>query len=237
MKTLNQWYLQILLALLSLCTIGIYLLFKNQTYYEFLLWNLFLAWIPNLFALGAYFLHPLKPFASRKILILVLGLAWLLFLPNAPYIVTDFIHLTILKNSYMPKKTWSINYWYDLFTIFLFAWNGLLLGCSSMYMIHVIAMKSWGRVLSWLLIIATSLLSGYGILLGREYRLNSWDALMNMKIVSILQRSLHKDAFIFCLLVGFVILTVYATFYILINGVGSSKLAEEKINASSPSSR
>lgn len=228
MKTLNQWYLQILLALLSFFTIAIYLLLKNQTYYEFLLWNLFLAWIPNLFALAACFLHARKPSVSGNVLMLVFGLAWLLFLPNAPYIITDFIHLTLLKDSYIRNKTWTLAYWNDLFTIFLFAWNGLLLGCSSMYMIHSILMKRWGRFISWLLIIATSLLSGYGILLGREYRLNSWDVLVNLKIVRILQQSLHKDAFIFCLLVGFVILTVYATFYLLINGAGSSKLAKDE---------
>lgn len=97
-----------------------------------------------------------------------------------------------------------------------------------MYMIHVIMMERWGRVISWLLMIVTSLLSGYGILLGREYRLNSWDALLDINIVRTLQESIHREAMIFCVLVGFVIFAMYATFYLLINGIGSSRLATYK---------
>ncbi|MBA2943992.1 DUF1361 domain-containing protein [Paenibacillus sp. CGMCC 1.16610] len=228
MKTINHWVLQLLLALLSLSTIGIYLIFKNQTYFEFLNWNLFLAWIPNFFALLAYLLHLRRPSVAVQLLTFIFGLAWLLFLPNAPYIITDFIHLTLLKDLYITKKAWSMSFWNDFFTIFLYAWNGLLLGCSSMYMIHLILMKHWGHILSWFLMILTSLLSGYGILLGREYRLNSWDALLSLDIVDTLQKSIHKEAIIFCVLVGFVILAMYATFYLLINGIGSSKVAVYK---------
>lgn len=228
MKTINQWILQLLLALLSLSTIGIYYFFKNQTYFEFLNWNLFLAWIPNLFALLTYLLHLRRPSVIVHIFMVIFGLGWLLFLPNAPYIITDFLHLTLLKDLYIIKKAWDMAYWNDFFTIFLYAWNGLLLGCSSMYMIHVVMMKHWGHIISWFLMIVTSLLSGYGILLGREYRLNSWDALLDIDIVNTLEKSIHKEAIIFCVLVGFVNLAMYATFYLLINGIGSSKLATSK---------
>lgn len=223
MKTLNQWYLQLFLILLSFFTIAIYLLFKNQTYFEFLIWNLFLAWIPNIIALAAYFIHIRKSTILINIILLGFGLAWLLFLPNSPYVTTDLIHLTILKDSYEQKGTLSFAFWYDFFIIFLFAWNGLFLGCSSMYTIQLIVREKFNLFISWLIISLTSLLSGYGILLGREYRLNSWDALFNQGIFGILQESLNREALLFCLLAGFVILAVYVTFYLLINGIGNSK--------------
>lgn len=228
MRTLNQWYLQLMLVALTLLTIAVYLLFKNQTYYEFLLWNLFLAWLPNLLALGASFVHTRRTTIFEKMLLTLLGLAWLLFLPNSPYIVTDFIHLTILKDTYVLNEWYRVTYWYDFFIIFLFAWSGFMLGCSSMYMMQVIIREKLGRTLSWLMILAVSLLSGYGILLGREYRLNSWDALLNLKILGIVRDSLNKESLIFCTLVGFVILVVYAAFYLLINGIAGSKLAAQR---------
>ncbi|MDF2648669.1 MAG: hypothetical protein K0Q73_4474 [Paenibacillus sp.] len=230
MKTLNHWYLNLFLILLSSSTVGVYFLFKNQTYFEFLLWNLFLAWIPYILAAAAYFIHTRKSTIFRKFILIVIGLAWLLFLPNSPYVITDFIHLTILKDSYVQKGTLSFAYWYDFFIIFLFAWNGLLLGYSSMYMIQRIWKERFNHVVSWLVISLTALLSGYGILLGREYRLNSWDALLNSGILGILRETLNHEAFLFCWLVGFVIMTVYVTFYVLVNGIGSSRNSSTYIN-------
>ncbi|WP_261302024.1 DUF1361 domain-containing protein [Paenibacillus andongensis] len=223
MKTLNHWYLHLFLILLSLSTVGIYFLFKNQTYFEFLVWNLFLAWIPYILAVLAHFIHTRRSMILKKIILIFVGLAWLLFLPNSPYVITDLIHLTILKDSYVQKGTLSFTYWYDFFVIFLFAWNGLLLGCSSMYMIQKIWKERFNPFVSWLIITLTALLCGYGILLGREYRLNSWDALLNSGILEILRETLHQEAFVFCLLVGFVIMTVYVTFYVLVNSINGSR--------------
>jgi len=72
----------------------------------FLVWNLFLAWIPLVYAFLAYRLHQSH---FNKLLIVpgIVGCAliWLLFLPNAPYLLTDLIHLRVIDNNL---------YWYDL---------------------------------------------------------------------------------------------------------------------------
>ncbi len=54
---------------------------------RFLVWKLFLAWIPLLWALWF-------AIARRTWALMVIGAAWLAFLPNGPYLVTDLIHLS-----------------------------------------------------------------------------------------------------------------------------------------------
>ncbi|NQX71229.1 DUF1361 domain-containing protein [Paenibacillus alba] len=227
MKTLNNRYLFIFLGLFSIITVGVYEFFKDQTYYEFLIWNLFLAWIPYLLALAASYIHKQKSTILQVILLLVFALGWLLFLPNSPYVLTDFIHLTIMKHTYAQNGNLTYRYWYDFYTIFLFAWNGLLLGCSSMYIMHLIARRMFNAFLSWIGIGVTSLLCGYGILLGREYRLNSWDALLDTNIWGVLRMTLSRESVLFCFVVGLVVLMVYATFYFIINGLGTNARSDQ----------
>ena len=53
---------------------------------KFLVWNLVLAWMPMVFAVAF-------DLVERRLWLLPLGLGWLAFLPNAPYLVTDLVHL------------------------------------------------------------------------------------------------------------------------------------------------
>jgi uncharacterized membrane protein len=78
--------------------------------YRFMIWNLFLAWIPFIMAFAAYRLHH----ARRQWGILIAGCAliWLLFLPNAPYLLTDLVHLRYRDDALV---------WYDLMLLLWFA--------------------------------------------------------------------------------------------------------------------
>ena len=60
--------------------------------YGTLIWNLFLAWLPLVFALFACEQSRKSEKFSWRLW--TLAGAWLLFFPNAPYIFTDLIHLT-----------------------------------------------------------------------------------------------------------------------------------------------
>src|SRR5262245_33382879 len=66
--------------------------YTGRTAYIWLGWNLILAWVPLLIALVIARRH--APGTRPSWLLSgVLGAVWLAFLPNAPYLVTDLIHL------------------------------------------------------------------------------------------------------------------------------------------------
>jgi len=129
----------------------------------FLIWNLFLAGIP--YAMSQLIKSNNWIKSTSTLLIMALSI-WLLFLPNAPYIITDLIHLNHINSNLI---------WFDALLIFVFAANGLLLAVLSMVDVHTILKEKWSNIVASLSIILISLLSGFGIYLGRYLRWNSWE--------------------------------------------------------------
>jgi len=134
--------------------------------FDFLIWNLFLAWMPYVLSLWIVSLcrSPQRrwwslPFAT---------IAWALFLPNAPYIMTDFGHLL------HPRR---FPFMYDMVTIFAFAWTGLLLGLTSLHLLQKEVRGAWGKLAAGTFVLGATLMTGMGIYLGRFLRWNSWDIL------------------------------------------------------------
>lgn len=138
---------------------------RGTTGFLFLIWNLFLAWIPYCLSLTLEKSH--RKFNS-KILTGLLLASWLLFFPNAPYILTDLLHLRFRA---------PIPHWYDVMLLASFAWTGLILGLLSLYEVQLFFRKRMGKVISWVLVLAAIFLCGFGIYLGRFLRWNSWDVL------------------------------------------------------------
>jgi uncharacterized membrane protein len=137
----------------------------GDAYYRFLVWNLILAWVPLGFAIAAY------SRARRRIdaLVAVLLVPWLLFFPNAPYLLTDFIHL-----GEGPAPLW-----YDALMLSAFAWTGLLLGFGSLYLVQLILRRAFGGPVAWLGVVGALGLASVGVYVGRFIRFNSWDALLH----------------------------------------------------------
>ena len=134
---------------------------------KWLVWNLFLAWLPLLGAFAAYNLHH-WPTRLRWLPIFGFAFLWLLFLPNAPYLITDIIHL---------KQSNTVPLWYDLITLVSFAWTGSFLGLVSLFLMQELVRRIIGRVASWLFVAGVLMLTGFGVYFGRFLRWNSWDAL------------------------------------------------------------
>lgn len=135
--------------------------------FGFLPWNLFLAWIPFMLALCVAVVHDR---GGPRLLLWSLGAGWLLFLPNAPYILTDFVHLDGAD---------GVPLWFDIGLIGIFAAIGLGLGLASLLIVHRVVQARAGRVAGWLVAVCSLGLSAVGIYLGRFPRFNSWDVLTN----------------------------------------------------------
>ncbi|MBV6439938.1 MAG: DUF1361 domain-containing protein [Haliscomenobacteraceae bacterium CHB4] len=136
--------------------------FRAPTFF-FLLWNLFLAWIPYLAALKV---EHLQRGGRRRFFVWFWLFVWLAFLPNAPYIITDFIHF---------RHRPPVPFWYDLVLFFTTASLGLTLGLLSLYEIHIVLKRWFSKTLANFLLLSTIGLCGFGVWLGRFQRWNSWD--------------------------------------------------------------
>ncbi len=135
--------------------------------YGFLGWNLFLAWLPLVFALLACDEH--RNGTGQNWRFYGFSGAWLLFFPNSPYILTDMIHL--------PARFYG-HFWVDLILILLCALTGLVLGFVSLFLMQGVVRRMAGRAASWVFIAGVTGLSGFGMYLGRFLRFNSWDIVL-----------------------------------------------------------
>ena len=151
----------------------------GSSYYRFLIWNLTLAWVPFALAVAAY------ARARRQIdaLVWVLLVPWLLFFPNAPYLLTDFIHL-----GEGPAPLW-----YDALMLSAFAWTGLLLGFGSLYLVQMILRRAFGPAVAWVGVLVALGLASVGVYVGRFIRFNSWDALLHPVAVAEVVREQLSD--------------------------------------------
>jgi len=151
---------------LSLSMLAVRTYFAERAQLIFYVWNLFLAWLPLLFALRFYRLDSTHPPRWRS-LALWAG-SWFLFFPNAPYIVTDLLHFDIRP---------PIPVWFDLIMMVSFAWTGLLLGYLSLFLMQEVVRRRRGAAWSWSFVAVMLMLASFGIYLGRFERWNSWDVL------------------------------------------------------------
>lgn len=143
--------------------------YSDTRSYLFLNWNLLLAWAPLLLAFLLWRLDRRR--GRRRLLMMTLVfVGWLLFLPNSPYIVSDLMHLTQRGN---------VPLWYDSIMLFSFAWNGLILGFVSLWIVQQVATRWLGQLAGWVLVMVTLTATGFGIYLGRFQRWNSWDVLVD----------------------------------------------------------
>lgn len=162
----------ILLAGATIFSVAIWRLrsdFSGSGRYGFLIWNLFLAWIPFLIS---YFTYTLT--LTRRWITLVIPMAaffWLIFFPNAPYILTDFQHLA------HPSSDLPV--WYDVMMLVWFAFTGVLLGMVSLFLMQEIIRREFGRWTGWAFVALVAGLSSAGVYMGRFLRWNSWDILRN----------------------------------------------------------
>jgi uncharacterized membrane protein len=125
--------------------------------------NLALAWVPYLCSLWAVASVERGTGSLRPMLIP--GVVWLVFFPNAPYLITDWLYVEHLSD----------HIWYSIAMFTVFSTAGLLLAIVSLYLMHTLVRVHLGRAAGCLVVGLAIGLSGLGVYLGRFLRLNSWD--------------------------------------------------------------
>ncbi len=197
-----------LLALVSASSLSLLffrILITQNLGFIFLPWNLFLAWVP-LFYIRWVWQKELSATIPFWLLLIHLCV-WLLFFPNAPYIITDLLHL---------RATSEDMIWFDALMIFTFAVSGFLTGLYSIRIVHRLLTHRWNEQIAWLAITGSMFLSGFGVFLGRYGRWNSWDIITQP--MSLARGILHsmrdpfaiKHTFTF----SFVLMLLYFAFHI-----------------------
>ncbi len=174
-------------AVFALSLLVARVLYTGRPTYLFLVWNLLLAMIPLALAL------PARGGAGRFAL-------WLLFFPNAPYLVTDLVHLR-------PR---AAPYWFDIGMLVAFGWAGLFAGTVAL---ERMVARVEGRA-RWLVLAGVGVSSGFAIWLGRFLRLNSWDPIVRPassaeRVLSALTGGLGAQAAGVTALFGALVLVVF----------------------------
>ena len=140
-------------------------------WWYYLPWNMLLAGLPTVFACGILWLDH----KGRRLPALPLWLLWLFFYPNAPYILTDLIHLRWYDFSAVGAFTARPAPWFGFLHLCAGVMAGCCFGLISLVLLQRHVTRRYGKARGWLLASVTCLLSGAGIWIGRCMRFNSWD--------------------------------------------------------------
>ena len=156
-------------AVFSCVLLFVRILYTGRITFIFLLWNLFLAFVPYCIS---HFLCCQRQW-QRKYSFFFFFIAWLVFIPNSFYVLTDLFHLSDRYNDYRVPQ------WFDLALILSFAWNSLLFGVLSMRVMEKILFINTKKRYTLCFIYPMMWLNAFGIYIGRYLRYNSWDIIMD----------------------------------------------------------
>ncbi len=202
-KKLSDFEKMILLSIsFTISLVAVRFLYTDDVQYFFYPWNLFLATVPYFFS------RRLKRYKRISTKVIVVLLCWLLFLPNAPYIITDLFHF---------QQRSPVPYWFDLLLVISGAWNGMVLGITSLLQVEKFLAKH--IKVKWMMpatIILITLCS-YGMYLGRYKRYNSWNIitkpgeLLHTMISQVAEPWEHMQAWMFTISFAILLCIIYFT--------------------------
>ena len=230
----NRYNIAVFTLLNTACAVCIGLVAARVAYSDSgrhtgLIWNLFLAWIPFILA---YFAHAIS--WQRVWLYLVIpfvAFLWLIFFPNAPYMLTDLQDLA--------RTATDAPLWYDVIIVVWCSWTAMLLGVVSLYLMQDIVQRRFGRFIGWVFVFVISATSSFGIYIGRFVRLNSWDILQDpaetaMDILGLVidpSRRLAAFTFLYTFFFLFVYLLLYSFGHLLQEQNAKAKETPEQLEA------
>lgn len=182
--------------------------------YDFLIWNLFLAWLPLGFAW--WLVLRLRRSEWQQPFNLLLSALWLGFLPNSFYLISDLIHLEV---------TGEVSLLYDVVLMCSFIFNGYVAGLISMYLVHRELIKRAGRLSAHAVMGTVLLACSFAIYLGRNLRWNTWDVLINPGGIlfdvsdRVINPASHPQAFVTTATFFVLLASVYAVIWNLVEAL------------------
>jgi uncharacterized membrane protein len=162
MKT-NLVHLLFLSSGFTVSLILVRIFYSDSITYGFLIWNIFLAAIP-------LFISSKLNDAIKKNFQWILLTGWLIFFPNALYIITDLVHL---------KERYPVPIWFDIILIISAALNGLFFAYISLCQVELFLRSKFDNKKTILILFLFLFLGSFGVYIGRFLRWNSWDIVMN----------------------------------------------------------
>ena len=175
--------------------------------YVFLTWNIFLAWIP--YVLSCFFTRYRTKEKWKQVFLFV---SWLLFFPNALYIVTDLVHMQSASN--MP-------WWYDAVLLFASSFIGIALAFVSLHNAESYLKTLFSKQVVRFCLACILFLGSFGVFLGRFQRWNSWDVVNDPFNLAryILSKIIHPVDNYKVWAITFLFTTIYSLLYFFLRNL------------------
>ena len=197
----------IYLSFLALVFFLFDVIYYHSSQYYYLLWNLFLAWIPLLLSFYLKKILAKKAWSSYEAMFV--SLLWVLFIPNSFYMLSDYIHLNNFTGN---NLLFNITFFSEIII------TALMLGFFSVRIIEFEIKNRFSKVWSRLIIALIFLISSFGIYVGRDLRWNSWDIFINpgALLLDVFNHLSNPSNYATILTVVFPFFILIASFYYLI---------------------
>ncbi|MGG9961563.1 DUF1361 domain-containing protein [Ferruginibacter sp. SUN106] len=191
--------------------IAVRFIYSDGHGFVFLIWNLFLAWIP--FAISASFKKMRTAGKWKQVLVFAV---WLIFFPNALYIVTDLLHIDM--ETTIPK-------WYDVVLLFTSSITGLIMAFVSLLRVEKYLSYKFSNSKVHVMMIAILFISSFGVYLGRFLRWNSWNIISDpvSLLYSIAQRFIFPFHYLQTWGITLMLTTLFYLLYLVIRCQDGSK--------------
>ena len=219
LKSTQSVFVLVSFVFVTVTTVAVYLNDTTDIKWLRMIWNYFLAVIPVYMALFSRYYSELE----KRVPTVAFSLLWLLFFPNAFYMLTDFKYLSKISFplwDVYEKIGGNLTPWILLLNLVVSITAGVIAGIISLEIIHKILKENFGNKISWVIVTFLMILTSFGVYIGRFARLNSWDIINLEKLFDDIMGVMTPFAPVFILIFTLMAMTLYCGYYFFV----SSKL-------------
>ena len=219
LKSTQSVFVLVSFVFVTVTTVAVFLNDTTDIKWLRMIWNYFLAVIPVYMALFSRYYSKLE----KRVPTVAFSLLWLLFFPNAFYMLTDFKYLSKISFylwDVYEKVGVNLTPWILLLNLVVSITAGVIAGIISLEIIHKILKENFGNKISWVIVTFLMILTSFGVYIGRFARLNSWDIINLEKLFDDIMSVMTPFAPVFILIFTLMTMTLYCGYYFFV----SSKL-------------